>query len=266
MRYFHVDAFTDRPFGGNPAGVVPLDAWPDDAHLLAMAAEHKHSETAFFVRTPGGDADFHLRWFTPEVEVELCGHGTLSAAHVLRRHLGWSGDRVVFDSRSGALPVTFEGEEIVLDFPARASAEEAAQMPVVTPALRAAPDALLRSSYNLLAVFATEAHVRTLEPDMGAFRDVDTFGVIATAPGDASGVDFVSRYFAPKAGVLEDPVTGSAHCTLAPYWSQRLGKDELRARQVSRRGGELRCAMRGERVAIGGRAVTYLEGTIIAES
>ena len=265
MRYFHVDAFTSRPFHGNPAGVVPLEAWPADGVLLAMAAEHKHAETAFFV--PIADdavgADFHLRWFTPEVEVELCGHATLATAHVLRAHLGWKQDTIVFDSRSGALPVRFEGERIVLDFPARGveTVEDTGVIDAVCAAVGGRPEALYRSLYNLFAVYSHKRAVHELVPDMAAIAALDAFGVIVTAPG--AGHDFVSRYFAPKAGVPEDPVTGSAHTTLGPYWAARLGKQTVTGHQVSARGGEVICTVDGDRVHLAGHALTYLTGEIV---
>ena len=263
MRYFHVDAFTDRPFRGNPAGVVPLEAWPDDAALLAMAGEHKHAETAFVKLLPdGSEADAHLRWFTPAMEVELCGHATLATAHTLRHHLGWTRDRIVFDSLSGLLPVGFFDGRIVLDFPAR-SPEAIADTVPYQRALGCSVDEVHAASTHLLCVVNDAATVRSLSPDMEALRGFEQYGIIVTAPGD-EGYDVVSRFFAPRAGVPEDPVTGSAHCSIAPYWCGRLKTSELECYQASPRGGALRCTMDGDRVHIAGRAVTYLEGTILA--
>lgn len=274
LRLLQVDAFTSRVFGGNPAGVVPLETWLPAATMQAIAAENNVAETAFVVPADAGQGrrdreapdavgrsgeyDFGLRWFTPAVEMDLCGHATLAAAHVLWRHLGLAGETVRFDSRSGPLRVDRAGARLVLDFPAR----PATPRPVpesLARALGAAPREL-HVARDWMAVFGSEAEVRALRPHSARVAELDTFAVIATAPGDAC--DFVSRFFAPRAGIDEDPVTGSAHCTLIPYWSQRLGKPELFARQVSPRGGELYCRDNGERVAIGGEAVTYLDGFI----
>ena len=252
---YQVDAFTDRLFGGNPAAVCPLDDWLDDAVMQAIAAENNLSETAFFVPSGGG---FDLRWFTPAVEVELCGHATLASAHVIFRHLEPGRTEVSFQSRSGPLRVTGEGEMLWLDFPAQPAA------PCATPdglrdGLGAAPVELRSSGHNYLAVFAREAEVRDLEPDFARLGRLDHC-VIATALGDQG--DFVSRYFAPTAGIDEDPVTGSAHCTLTPYWANRLGRTSLSARQISARGGALECELAGDRVRIGGRCAPYMIGRI----
>ncbi len=262
---FQVDAFTSRRFRGNPAAVVLVeDGWLADDLMQAIAAEHNLSETAF-VSPKGGKGTLGIRWFTPTVEVDLCGHATLAAAHVLWNHVGLKGDRLVFSSRSGPLPVERLREAgrdlIVLDFPATppkpvADAELTAAL---AAALGQAPVEVLRSR-DLLAVFDNKRDVHELAPDMARLRDLGVYAVIATAPG--AGHDFVSRFFAPRQGVDEDPVTGSAHCTLTPYWAKRLGKPILTAHQVSRRGGELFCEDRGHRVRIGGAAVTYLEGRI----
>jgi PhzF family phenazine biosynthesis protein len=250
-----VDAFTDRVFGGNPAAVVPLDEWIDDGTLQAIALENNLSETAFTV--PRGDR-FELRWFTPTVEVDLCGHATLAAAHVLMGQGAGGGGAIEFETRSGTLTVRRDGDRLALDLPARPGLPVAAS-PEVARALGATPEALFESR-DLLAVFACRRDVEVLAPDFDAVGALATYAVIATAPGD--DCDFVSRFFAPGAGVPEDPVTGSAHCTLVPYWSQRLGRTTLRARQVSRRGGELFCEHRGDRVIVAGRAVSYLRGEI----
>jgi PhzF family phenazine biosynthesis protein len=252
----HIDAFvTDGVFTGNPAAVCPLPAWLPDDVMQKVATENNLAETAFLV---GANGDYSIRWMTPAVEVDLCGHATLAAAHVVFSVLEKGRTEVRFRSASGDLAVRAEDGLLFLDFPSRA--------PAVCPPRADVADALggrpaeLWSSRDYLAVFESEAEVRALAPDMARMKKLDR-AVIATAPG-AGDVDFVSRFFAPLFGIDEDPVTGSAHCTLVPYWSRRLGKKRLHARQVSRRGGDLRCEDRGERVAIGGRVATYLEGLI----
>ncbi len=254
MPYFEVDAFASKPFHGNPAGVCPLANWLPDATMQSIAAENNLSETAFFV--PRGN-DYELRWFTPKVEMDLCGHATLASAFILFSELGFRGDSVRFHTRSGILSVTREDDVLTLDFPSR------------PPASCTVPEALIRSlgrkpvevlkARDYFVIFATEDDVRSLQPDFAGLGTLDA-SVIVTAPG--SDCDFVSRFFAPTAGIPEDPVTGSAHCTLIPYWSQRLGKAKLFARQISKRGGELFCSDAGERVRIGGKAVLYLKGEI----
>jgi PhzF family phenazine biosynthesis protein len=253
-----VDAFTDAPFRGNPAAVCPLDAWPDDARLQMIAAEHNLSETAFLV---GGNGAYELRWFTPTLEVDLCGHATLASAHVVFSELEPDRSDVAFMTKSGRLTVRRAAQgRLALDFPSRPPV--ACAIPDgLAAALGADPEACLESR-DLLAVFPTADAVRRLAPDMRAVAAVHPSAVIVTAPGDAPGVDFVSRFFAPAKGVDEDPVTGSAHCTLAPYWAERLGKGALEARQISRRGGAVSCRLDGERVILAGHAVTYARGTI----
>jgi len=254
---YQVDAFTGKLFGGNPAAVCPLSEWLPDATLQSIAAENNLAETAFYIRKNGG---FHIRWFTPGVEVDLCGHATLAAAHVIMelRKEAKQG-RVSFDSKSGELIVTRESELYALDFPARPPAETTFDEKLFD-ALGAKPKLVL-GARDYLCVFDTEAEVRAVKPNMEKLAAIDRFATIITAPG--TDCDFVSRFFAPAKGVPEDPVTGSAHCTLIPYWASRLGKTKLFARQVSPRGGELWCEHRGERVTIAGRAVKYLEGTIV---
>lgn len=258
---YQIDAFTGELFRGNPAAVCPLEAWLPDALMQSIASENNLSETAFFV--PSG-SEWELRWFTPAAEIPLCGHATVAAAFTLFFELGQvAGDVVEFRSpHSGALPVRRRGELLVLDFPAHASTPCAAgEAREVSAALGRAPRELLRAdSGRYLAVFEHASEVRSLQPDMGALTRLGT-PVIVTAPG-ADGVDFVSRFFAPTLGVPEDPVTGSAHCALIPFWAGRLGKNQLAARQLSRRGGELACELRGDRVDIAGKAVRYLRGTI----
>jgi predicted PhzF superfamily epimerase YddE/YHI9 len=254
---YQVDAFTEKLFGGNPAAICPLEAWLPDATMQAIAAENNLAETAFFVREGG---DYALRWFTPAVEVDLCGHATLASAHVIFRCLEPQRQRVTFRTqRAGNLTVERREGELVMDFPAR-PASPAQAPPGLISALGGAPREVLRAR-DYLAVYGSAAEVAALKPDFTALAKVDCFAVIATAPG-ANGVDFVSRFFAPSQGIDEDPVTGSSHCTLVPYWAKRLGKSELQARQISPRGGALSCALDGDRVRIGGRAVLYLEGQI----
>ncbi len=252
---YHVDAFASTVFHGNPAAVCPLEAWLPDATLQNIAAENNLSETAFLVAR---GSDFDLRWFTPTIEVDLCGHATLAAAFVLFTERGFSGNTVRFHSRSELLTVTRKGDVITLDFPSRPAAPCAAPETLVRGLGRQPLEVLQARDY--LAVFASAAEVRALKPDFATLRTLDALGIIATAPGD--DYDFVSRFFAPAAGINEDPVTGSAHCTLIPYWARRLGKPALLARQVSARGGELICRDAGDRVFIGGRATIYLRGEI----
>jgi PhzF family phenazine biosynthesis protein len=254
---FHVDAFASHAFAGNPAAVCPLESWLPDATMQAIAAENNLSETAFFVATGAG---YHIRWFTPQTEVDLCGHATLASAFVVMSILDRAATEVRFESRGGVLRVTREADEQwALDFPARPPQPTAASAELAL-ALGATPRETL-AARDVLAVFDTEDAVRALRPDMARIAALPTFAVIVTAAGN--DVEFVSRFFAPAKGVPEDPVTGSAHCTLIPFWSARLGRKRLRARQVSARGGELFCEDRGERVSIGGRAVLYLEGSIV---
>jgi len=256
LGYYQVDAFTDSVFAGNPAGVCPLGEWLPDAVLQRIAAENNQSETAFFVRA---DGHFELRWFTPLREVDLCGHATLAAAHVLFSEFHEAAERLEFATASGRMTVERRNDELILDFPSRPPLECVAPGDLLR-GLGATP-VFVAKARDYFAVFATEAEIRALQPDFAALARLDSLGVIATAPG--SGVDFVSRFFAPQAGIPEDPVTGSAHCTLIPYWATRLGKSRLRARQVSPRGGALNGELAGDRVKIGGLAVTYLRGWIM---
>ncbi len=253
---YQVDAFTSRVFAGNPAAVVPLERWLDDRTLQQVAAENNLSETAFFV---GGSGDYQIRWMTPTDEIDLCGHATLASAWVVFQRLDRGRRRVTFRSKSGPLQVEAEGERLALDFPSRPPEAADASLAAVAEALGARPAALL-AARDFLAVFDDEAAVHALRPDLAKTAALERMAVIATAPG--TGCDFVSRFFAPRVGVPEDPVTGSAHSTLVPYWSRRLGRKALFARQVSARGGELWCEDRGERVRIAGCAALYLEGTI----
>ncbi|AUM13756.1 PhzF family phenazine biosynthesis protein [Ketobacter alkanivorans] len=252
---FQVDAFASRPFEGNPAAVVPLDQWLPDDVMQSIAAENNLAETAFFVPEEDG---FRIRWFTPTVEVKLCGHATLAAAFVLYEKLHWDQAQVVFQSLSGPLTVVRSGGLLTLDFPAQPGT------------LCDAPSALVRglgvqpreclASEDYIVVLETEQQLAGLEPDMVALMELDLRGVAVTAPGEHK--DFVVRFFGPRCGIPEDPVTGSAYTQLAPYWAQRLGRDRMEARQISARGGDVRCELAGKRVKISGSAVLFLEGEI----
>ncbi len=254
---FQIDAFTDRRFAGNPAAVMPLSGFPADRLLQDIAAENNLAETAFLVPVGG---DYHLRWFTPAAEVPLCGHATLASAAVVMERLEPGRRRVVFQSASGPLTVTRTDAGYAMDFPARAS-EPAATPAELTEALGVAPVDLRTDARNYLALLESAEALRALAPDMAGIARIPRSGVIVTAPGDA-GFDFISRYFAPAIGVPEDPVTGSAHCMLAPYWAKRLNKTEFRAFQASRRGGEVICRLVGDRVELHGTIVFYLEGEV----
>ncbi len=253
---YQVDAFTDKLFAGNPAAVCPLDQWLDSAVMQNIAAENNLSETAFFIREGGG---YHIRWMTPTSEVNLCGHATLASAFVIFQYLEKSLTKIVFQSRSGELIVTREGDLISLNFPAR---KPAPQTPPGT-LLEVFPVAPCEVLFNqtFLLVFQSESEIRTMKPDIKKLLEVPTHGAIITARGEA--VDFVSRFFAPDVGIEEDPVTGYAHTLLVPYWADKLGKKKLHALQVSKRGGELFCEYLQDRVKISGRAVLYFEGSIV---
>ncbi len=256
---FQVDAFASGIFAGNPAAVCPLDNWIPDKTLQAIAAENNLAETAFFVpRSASDGGPFHLRWFTPVCEVELCGHATLAAAYVLFEQLHHPGDTLRFETQSGELIVKRDGDRLAMDFPSRPPAKVDVH-PDLARALGGAPVEIL-GARDYLVRYGSPEEVRALTPDMEALKHVDRFAVIATAAG--TDCDFVSRFFAPSKGVPEDPVTGSAHCTLIPYWANQLGKTTLRARQVSPRGGDLFCKLLGDRVQIAGQAALYLEGHI----
>lgn len=256
---YQIDAFTSRMFGGNPAAVVLLDDWLPDNVLAAIAAENNLAETAFVI--PRGEA-LPLRWFTPTVEVDLCGHATLAAAHVLFRYSFPSAKRLTFSTRSGNLVVTRDGKILSMDFPARPG------KPVeVTDTLVSVLGVRPREAYlarDLLVIFDSESKIGKFEPDFQRIASLEAFAVIISAPGDV--VDYVYRFFAPRQGIPEDPVTGSANCTLVPYWSARLAKSELIAKQLSARGGDLRCTLRGDRVLIAGHTVEYLRGEITVET
>ncbi|PHN05084.1 PhzF family phenazine biosynthesis protein [Flavilitoribacter nigricans] len=254
-KLYQVDAFTNELFGGNPAAIVPLESWLSDDVLQAIALENNLSETAFFVPEGSG---FQLRWFTPGMEVDLCGHATLATAHVLFEHLDYAGQQITFQSRSGALYVTRAEQGYRMDFPADL-AEVVNPPEALVKALGELPLEVLKGKEDYMAVFPDEATIRDLQPDFRKMMELGGRGVIATAPGNY--VDFVSRCFFPNAGIDEDPVTGSAHTVMTPYWAEKLGKNTLEARQISARGGELLCTLEGDRVFLEGEAVSFLEGT-----
>jgi predicted PhzF superfamily epimerase YddE/YHI9 len=254
---FQVDAFTTRRFAGNPAAVMPLPSFLPDPTLQAIAAENNLAETAFLVPDSG---DYRLRWFTPTTEVPLCGHATLASSAVVMERLEPARTHVVFHTASGPLTVRRAGAGYVMDFPTR-PAEVVPPPPGLTEALGVVPVEVLADAFNYTALLASAQIVRELEPNIAAIARLDRGGMIVTAPGEGI-YDFVSRYFAPAKGIPEDPVTGGAHCTLAPYWAKRLNKQELRAFQASSRGGELVCRLTGNRVELAGSCVFYLEGEV----
>ena len=256
LRLFQIDAFTDKVFGGNPAAVIPLDKWLPDETMQKIGMENNLSETAFFVKEKD---HFHIRWFTPLAEVDLCGHATLATAYVIFNHLSYGDPVVKFQSRSGVLTVKKEKDLLTLDFPtdviAKVEAPEA-----LLKAFSEKPKECWKGKTDFMLVFDNESHVLSANPDMRLINSQDARGVIITAPGN--DVDFVSRFFAPQCGVDEDPVTGSAHTTLTPYWGNVLHKTNLSARQVSKRGGQLECEWKNDRTLISGKAVTYMIGEI----
>lgn len=256
LKQYQVDAFTNKAFGGNPAAVVPLSSWLDDSLLQAIAEENNLSETAFFVASTKG---FHLRWFTPVKEIDLCGHATLATAHVLFEILGYSQQIITFETRSGELFVEKKGQLLEMDFPASPPTPRAISE-ILAKGLGLHPLEVLAAD-DYLAVFDCEATIRAITPDHSLLRQLDLRGVAITAPG--KNVDFVSRFFAPKFGIPEDPVTGSAHCELAPYWANKLGKNKLTAKQVSRRGGDITCELKADRVILAGCAVIFMEAEIV---
>ena len=254
---FQVDAFTDQAFSGNPAAVCPLEQWLPDDVMQRIAMENAVAETAFFIPV---DQGFEIRWFTPEIEMDLCGHATLATAHVIGRHLNVSGPSFQFQSKSGELTVSVKDDLLSLNFPSRSPAPSKAPQ-VILDAIQHEPIEVLKSRDYVL-VFKDEETIRQLHPNQRVLDQInlDPGGVVVTARGDQ--VDFVSRFFTPQASIFEDPVTGSAHCSLIPYWSQKLVKDAMVAWQLSPRGGKLLCQQMGERVLISGQAVTFLEGYI----
>jgi PhzF family phenazine biosynthesis protein len=261
-RYFVVDAFTSRPFSGNPAAVVPLEQWRDDQWLQNVAMEMNLSETAFFVRDGDG---FHLRWFTPKVEVDLCGHATLATAKIIS-HLGMveEGREISFASRSGTLVARVGAEMIELDFPLKP--EQPAEAPAgVLESLGVSPRYVGRNSFDYLVEVESEPIVRGLSPDFKRLAAISCRGIIVTARSDDPSFDFVSRFFAPAAGIDEDPVTGSAHCCLADFWRRRLGRSKMIGYQASSRGGVVHVEIRGDRVILGGQAMIVARGELVFE-
>lgn len=257
LKMYQIDAFTDVVFRGNPAAVVPLQEWLPDERMQGIAAENNLAETAFFV--PDGDG-FALRWFTPRHEMDLCGHATLASAFVLFAHLDYPRDVVRFETRGGTLTVRRDDELLAMDFPTIRPKSCPSPPVAMRDGLNIPPRDILVTDGQYFAIYEREDEVRAVAPDLGLLETLHPRGVVVTAPGAA--VDFVSRYFAPSYGVPEDPVTGSSHSTLVPYWGDRLGKQRLHARQVSARGGDLWCEDCGDRVIIAGYAVRYLEGDI----
>lgn len=257
LRIYQVDAFASEVFKGNPAAVCILDDWIDEVLMQRIANENNLSETAFAVPV---EARYEIRWFTPKMEVDLCGHATLTTAHVLFEHMGYSSDRIEFDSlHSGRLAVEKSEGLLTLDFPAD-TLEEMVVPEVIVTALRKAPLKAYKGKSDFMFIYASQSEIENINPDFGLLAQMGGRGVIITAMGNE--VDFVSRFFAPQTGIDEDPVTGSAHTTLTPYWARVLGKKKLTARQLSPRGGDLVCENLGERVKISGKAITYLVGEI----
>jgi len=256
MTLYQIDAFTDKLFGGNPAAVIPLDSWIPDQLMQSIAAENNLAETAFFV--PEGD-DFRIRWFTPGVEVDLCGHATLATAHVMYQEMAYKHDQIRFQSRSGLLTITREDDWLTLDFPV-----DHYQNVEITDAIQKCTTAVIVEAYrgarDYMIVLENQHAVVQSTFDQFAILQLGHCGLIVTGPGE--DVDFVSRFFAPAYAIPEDPVTGSSHCTLTPYWAHRLGKNNLTARQLSSRGGYLKCALKEDRVGISGKAMMYMKGKI----
>ena len=255
MKIYQVDAFTNQVFGGNPAAVCPLEYWLPDEKMQKIAMENNLSETAFFVRE--GEM-FHIRWFTPEIEIDLCGHATLASAHVIFNHLGFKQSKIKFKYGGGMLYVEKEGDLLKMNFPSVIS-ERTVLSDQIEKIIGRQPQEVYKAR-DLMLIYKNEQEILDLQPDYSAMADLDSLGVIATALGN--NVDFVSRFFAPAAGINEDPVTGSAHCMLIPFWAERLKKNKLNALQLSQRVGTLSCESRGDRVVIAGNAVTFLEGEI----
>jgi PhzF family phenazine biosynthesis protein len=258
LRIYQVDAFTAKMFRGNPAAICPLEEWLPDEVMQNIACENNLSETAFFVPDNKNTGQYHLRWFTPKFEIDLCGHATLATAHVLFNHLDIVQDVISFDTKSGLLRVKRDNGFLKMDFPAWHS-KSIDPPKELTLGLGKEPTEVFQSR-DIMAVFDNEETITKLSPDFHMLSALDVVGIIATAPGN--NVDFVSRFFAPNAGVNEDPVTGSAHSTLVPYWANRLGKTNFHAQQLSERGGDLYCDFEDERVLIKGKAVTFMEGWI----
>jgi len=259
IRCWQVDAFTNRPFGGNPAAVCWLEHEAEAAWMQTVAAEMNLSETAFVRKL---DEGYELRWFTPTLEVDLCGHATLASAHALWQAGIIPAGQIRFHTRSGVLTCVRNGDWIELDFPAT-QAVAAEEPTILSTALGAQPMLVAQSKFDYVAIYDSPALVRAMEPDFRALGTIPVRGVMVTAVSDDPNYDFIARFFAPASGIDEDPVTGSAYCALLPYWSERLGKRELRAYQASKRGGELRLRLNGDRVVLGGQAVTIWQGEMV---
>lgn len=255
LEIYQVDAFSDQLFSGNPAAVVPLKEWLSDELMQKIAAENNLAETAFFLKTK---YHFELRWFTPLIEVDLCGHATLASAHVLFNHLGYGGNKIEFKTRSGMLSVTNKDKILSLNFPIT-QFKRIEIPPLIVEGLGLEPKELY-FGMDYMAIYNSEEEVKLINPDFRKLAELEGRGVIVTSPG--KDVDFVSRFFAPGSGIDEDPVTGSAHTMMAPYWSKILGKKNLSAIQLSPRSGNLNCSILDDRVEISGKAITYLKGTI----
>ena len=260
---FQIDAFADVPFSGNPAAVCPLDEWLPDDVMQSIALEMNLSETAFFVPSAGKSGDYDLRWFTPTVEVDLCGHATLASGHVVLSHLRSELDQIRFHTRSGALGVQRCNNMLELDFPQNppSAMTDESEIDAVASALGSIPSEVLHAN-TTIAVFENEAQVAALEPDFSAVARLNEPWLAATAPADSDEYDFVSRFFVPTAGVNEDPATGSSHTILMPYWSERMGPTELVGRQISKRGGTMHCRLVGDRVMIAGNVIDVMIGEL----
>ena len=255
LSLYQIDAFTDQVFKGNPAAVCPLDSWLADSDLQAIAAENNLSETAFYIPLVSG---FHLRWFTPKAEVDLCGHATLATAFVIFNLLDYADDAIKFQTRSGELTVTKNNDWLVMDFPSQPG-KPCPPPRLLLDGLGKTPVEVLASE-DYMAVYENEEDIYALEPNFDTLSKLDLRGVMVTAKG--KDLDFVSRFFAPRHGINEDPVTGSAHCALTPFWADKLNKTKLSARQISKRSGHIECELRGDRVFLSGKAVKFMEGTI----
>ena len=257
LTIYQVDAFTNKLFGGNPAAVVPLESWIEDVLMQQIAAENNLAETVFFVPQNEG---YHIRWFTPELEIDLCGHATLASAFILYEYLGYTKEKLVFYSKSGELVVCKDGDKLQLNFPSRMPARLDKYPPQLLKGLGLTEVLGVYKSRDYVVEVATQADVLKVQPDISLLNQVDVIGIIVTAPGQ--DCDFVSRFFAPNCGIPEDPVTGSAHSTLIPFWAEKLGTEKLHAKQLSKRGGELWCENKGDRVTMSGNCVFYMRGEI----
>lgn len=256
LKMYQVDAFTGTLFSGNPAAICPLDEWLPDQYMQHIARENNLSETAFFIPS---DEGFKLRWFTPTVEIDLCGHATLATAHVIYHHLGYDQELIRFQTLSGELTVGRNGSGYVMDFPCDTLQKQESPEALVL-GLGLQPQETWRGKDDYLVLLKNEKELLSITPDFRSMRRLEARGVIITAPGEHC--DFVSRFFAPQSGVNEDPVTGSAHTSLTPYWAKKLGKSELSALQLSQRRGTIFCTLKGDRVLLRGQAVTYMQAEL----